>query len=122
EQSSILITAPFHKALFSSHDVFLGHYRRYSYFAFKNLSRKAGLKIEQKGQFFSILLFIRFIQKIVFAMESVYNKNQKKSVTGVAGWSGSKMLTNILVGLLKFDCLLMGFFPGLSGYMVCSKK
>jgi SAM-dependent methyltransferase len=122
EQSYILITVPFHQALYSSHDIFLGHYRRYSYLAFERLSIKAGLKIEQKGQFFSILLLIRFVQKLLISIKSVYCKNQKEHLMGVAGWDGNKILTDVLVGILKFDCSFLSFLPGLSGYIICRKK
>ncbi len=118
----LVITVPFHKFLYGPHDIFLGHYRRYSKHQCKELAKKTGLKIQKEGQFFFFLFLIRMIQKIIGYYLSDSKSNAKQHQKGVSTWNGHRLVTRLIVGLLKLDYHLMRIFPGLSGYMVCSKK
>lgn len=55
EDSHILITVPAFQMLWSGHDVFLEHRRRYNTYMLNDTIKKAGLKIENMRFFFGLL-------------------------------------------------------------------
>jgi len=55
----VLITVPAFQKLFSRHDEFLGHYRRYNLQGISSTAEKAGLEILERSYFFSSLLLPR---------------------------------------------------------------
>jgi len=55
EDSHILITVPAFQMLWSGHDVFLEHRRRYTTYMLKDTIKKSGLKVEKMRFFFGIL-------------------------------------------------------------------
>ncbi len=59
----ILITAPAYQSLFSNHDVYLKHYRRYNLPILSGLLQRSGFDVVRKGYFFSSLLIPRILQK-----------------------------------------------------------
>ena len=116
------ITVPAYQSLFTSHDVFLGHYRRYTNKELEKRLNDAGLEIVRKGYFFFSLLFVRILEKIKD------NRNPSKT-TGLVEWNGSDMITNMVKNILVMDAKLLIFFqklgvklPGLSNYAICRKK
>lgn len=63
--SAFLLTVPAHMSLWSGHDVFLKHYRRYSKVEFEKLILSTGLRIEKSKYIFSILFpFAYLIRKL----------------------------------------------------------
>lgn len=50
-----LITVPAFQFLWSGHDVFLGHYRRYTSALVMDLMKRAGLVVEQRAYFFGLI-------------------------------------------------------------------
>jgi hypothetical protein len=63
--SAILLTVPAHMCLWSGHDVFLKHYRRYSKVEFEKLILSAGLRIEKSQYIFTFLFpFAYLIRKL----------------------------------------------------------
>ncbi len=63
--SAFLLTVPAHMSLWSGHDVFLKHYRRYSKVEFEKLIITAGLRIEKSTYIFTILFpFAYLIRKL----------------------------------------------------------
>lgn len=62
---SMIVTVPAFQSLFSEHDIFLQHYRRYAYPALRKELEVAGFQIITGGYFFSLLLLPRIIQKIL---------------------------------------------------------
>lgn len=62
--AKILITVPAYMSLWSEHDVFLGHYRRYRRSDVNKLVGLAGLEIEESKYLFSVIFpFVYFLRK-----------------------------------------------------------
>jgi SAM-dependent methyltransferase len=119
----VLITVPSYPALTSDHDVFLGHYRRYTRASLRALVEATGLSIVEDGYFFTSLAAARGLQvvKSRIAPSSVEQ-------TGVGRWRGGAMLTRIVVAALTLDARLgialhrLGLrVPGLSTFAVCRR-
>jgi len=121
--SLFLITVPAYQSLFSEHDVFLKHYRRYSRKNLVHTLKKTGFEIIESGNFFSSLLAPRILS---LAKEKVFGKVEAK---GLAAWQGSKKQSNILKEVLYLDFKTTNFIkqlgvklPGLSTYALCRKS
>jgi 2-polyprenyl-3-methyl-5-hydroxy-6-metoxy-1,4-benzoquinol methylase len=118
----ILISVPAFQSLFTAHDVFLKHYRRYTSQTLSKAVTAAGLLPVNKGYFFSSLLPPRLFQKL---LEKMGIRREQK---GIGSWDGnafiSKLFKNYLLFDYKFSKLLgkSGInLPGLSAYCICKK-
>jgi SAM-dependent methyltransferase len=117
----VVITAPMFPALFTPHDAFLGHYRRYSLSELAGLADAGGLQSISSGYFFSSLLCVRYFQKLL--------KRPPAANQGVGNWNHGSFVTRILASLLTVDAglsLLMNRMninlPGLTGWVLCKKQ
>jgi hypothetical protein len=124
-ETLLLITVPAFQKLFCSHDVFLGHYRRYHTAMLKDHVRKGGWEPIQAGYFFSSLLLPRLVQKI----KEGDVKDMTGKSTGLVAWNGSKAKTNLIKNILLTDFTMtntakkLGInLPGLSNYVICRKS
>ena len=123
KNSLFLITVPAHQGLFSNHDKWIGHVKRYSSKLLEKELTSAGLQIIDSGSFFTTLIFTRLFIKI---LEIMKRKNYEKT-TGAGGWNYGKTITNVVKIFLKTDYYFFGKFlkklrikiPGLSLYAVC---
>lgn len=124
DRTRVLITVPAVPALFSAHDRFLGHYRRYSQRRLADAVGEAGLEVLEAGSFFSTLLVARAVQAVAerLGMAGVEQG-------GVAGWRGGRAATRLVTAALRLDAgggaLLrrVGIrVPGLSMYAVCRRR
>jgi hypothetical protein len=120
-----LVTVPAYQSLFSSHDAFLGHYRRYSNRTLRESLEKAGLRVLDIGYFFSSLLPIRWVQLIKERALGV----EPGAETGLVKWQGSNAAAELLRRALVADARISMFFnaaglrlPGLSNYAICVKS
>lgn len=120
-----VITVPAFQKLFTDHDLFLGHYRRYTNSSIENAVNQAGMKSLKKGYFFSSLLLPRYLEKII------QNRKTKKEMegTGLTSWNKNKFITKSLQTILLVDFRITYFFsraglklPGLSNYLLCKKR
>lgn len=109
---------PAFQSVFSSHDVLLGHYRRYTLSQLSNLLDKNQFKIIDKGYYFTSLLIFRNIDKLL--------KRDKEA--SIDNWNGGKFKTFIINKMLSIDfgfSLLLKktgiIVPGLSTYCLCKK-
>ena len=109
---------PAFQSVFSSHDVLLGHYRRYTLNQLETLLVNNQFTIIDKGYYFSSLLLFRNIDKIL----------KKDKEASIDNWEGSKIKTKIINTILtvdfKFSLILkkLGItIPGLSTYCLCKK-
>ena len=121
-KTRFVITVPAFAGLFSSHDRFLKHCRRYSLNAVKSLAEKNGLRIVDKGYFYTSLLFPRIISVILEKIFGSVEKSQK----GIGGWKPKGFVDSLIVWLLDCDWKLCRILnrvgiplPGLSTYIVC---
>ena len=122
--TNIIITVPAFYFLFSEHDVFLKHYRRYTVDSLQTVIGKAGFISIQRGYFFFSLLIPRvgtvLVQKLL---------NVKSNQKGLGSWTYNRAITYLFYSLLKAD-ILFGVFlrrfglklPGLSTYTLCKKS
>lgn len=122
----ILITVPAYQFLFSGHDIFLKHFRRYSRKQLEQLLAANHFEIEESFYFFTTLVFIRFLEVIFFKLNlRPFGKGN------ITGWNfGENSIFTILVAkILSVDFLLNKYlsklglrFTGLSICIICGKK
>lgn len=124
----VLITVPAFQSLFTDHDVFLKHYRRYSLSQLKSLLIQAKVQKNCKyGYFFFSLLLIRTLNVIVNFLGSKL-LGYKSKAKGVGQWKGNRWVTYVLEKLLLLDAFILKIFnyfnikiPGLSIWILCLK-
>jgi hypothetical protein len=126
DDTFFLITVPAFQSLFSSHDVFLDHYRRYNNKQLTNHLQQAGLQVNKIGYFFSSLLPFRSLQ---VAKEKIFKSNTGKPTTGLVEWKHgvkySQFLKNMLLNDFRITRSLEKLnikLPGLSNYVICKKR
>jgi hypothetical protein len=122
ETTFFIITVPAFQSLFSSHDVFLGHFRRYNKKSLKKLIDECGLSIVEQGYFFASLLIPRFLALL---FEKSIRKVKQK---GVSSYRANKLFDVILFSILTLDYKISLFLSklgintiGLSNYILCKK-
>ncbi|MEM1327896.1 MAG: methyltransferase domain-containing protein [Bacteroidota bacterium] len=120
DQTKIFITVPAFQSLYTSHDDFLGHYRRYDNTHLERTIQKAGFQKLKVGYFFGSLLPVRALKVV---KEKLFGKDEES--TGLVEWSGSKGKTNLIKNVLQLDYkigqITGGKLPGLSNYIVINK-
>lgn len=116
------ITVPAYQFLFTKHDEFLGHYRRYNNKLLKKNVALSGINSRECGYFFTTLIGLRLIEKTLDTI------NPQRNAEGIANWNGGPGLTNFVESVLKIDYSIgmsfhkMGInIPGLSNYIVCKQ-
>ncbi|WP_224997919.1 DUF6056 family protein [Cesiribacter sp. SM1] len=126
ENTVLVITTPAYQSLFSSHDTFLDHYRRYSSSSLSAVLQKSGFSIVDKGYFFFSLLPIRFMQSM---WEKLYPRAAQRGGTDAADWRGGRLSTRLFQNLLLLDYKLTSLLGrtgikigGLSTYAICKRS
>ena len=96
----LLMSVPSWQGLYTSHDTFLQHHRRYAPGAAKAVLHDAGLQIEQSGGLFHSLLAPRAVSK---AREQLFGApaNSRSELT----WSHGSALTAVVKSALTVDNL-----------------
>jgi len=120
-KSMVMITVPAFQSIYGSHDVFLGHYRRYNLKTLMQLSTACGLCVLSSGYLFSTLLLPKII---------LYNLlNTDGNPEGVGNWRRGNGVTRLIESILNIDNKLLltadriGIkFPGLTGWVLCEKR
>lgn len=117
----VLISVPAFQLLFSAHDRFLGHYRRYSPRRLRAAVDQAGFEVLEGGSFFATLLIARAFQSLAERLGA-----SGRAQTGVAGWRGGRAASSLITTALRLDAGAAAFLrragirlPGLSLYAVC---
>lgn len=118
----LLASVPAYQSLFTSHDTWLKHYRRYSPTACRNLLNSAGLDVVAEGGLFHSLLPIRGLSAAKERLRRATVNDQ-----GVGGWNGGPMATRATTAVLDADTsmsLWLGtrvhrVVPGLSYWAFC---
>lgn len=120
----VLITVPAFQVLFTAHDRFLKHFRRYSLTQIEGVVRAAGLGLVDSGYLFGSLLLPRALGKGKEALIPV----KEEDAEGIGGWRGGAVLSRALVSTLNLDnrvMLALARFglkvPGLSAWVLCQK-
>jgi len=125
ENTRFVITVPAYQALFSMHDVFLKHLRRYNNQNLKQILIQSGFTAEQAGYFFFSLFLVRSLQKLM----ELIKKPDISKMKGIGGHKKKKIIDSLYKNLLVFDFRVfykmrkIGInFPGLSNYVLCKKS
>ena len=120
-----LVTVPAFRFLFSSHDKWLGHYRRYDVNLLSKKAEQSGLQVIEKGYFFASLLIPRMV-KVIFEKLGIFSVRKNK---GIGGWKGNNFIDTLVEFSLFLDYKVAVFMkkvglkiPGLSCYMICQKQ
>jgi|LauGreSBDMM110SN_4_FD.fasta_scaffold02444_3 SAM-dependent methyltransferase len=115
DKGKILITVPAHQFLWSPHDVFNHHFRRYSRKSLIHLVENSGLHLETIRYWNSSLIFIFLIVRPL----SRFLKRKGSSEFALP----PKLFRSMLLSLLSFESRsrIMGSVPGLSLIAVLSK-
>lgn len=119
--SVVLITVPAFQFLFSAHDIFLKHFRRYNRKNLVNLLKNNGLEIAKCHYFYTSLFFA-----CLFAKRLKLNKTGK-SQTESWKYSQNSIITRIIKTVLNIDYKINGILnsiglhpPGLSIIALCN--
>jgi trans-aconitate methyltransferase len=120
----LLITVPAFQSLWTRHDVFLGHYRRYTRQLLRQRVQAAGLTTSAEGYFFLSLLPLRAAQAML-GRAGLHPKEEK----GIGGWGGGRTMARLFRKMLLLDFRvgrLLGrtgvVLPGLSCYAICTAR
>lgn len=86
----LLITVPAYQSLWSSHDVFNRHYRRYDRGMMRTVAADVGLRIERMTYFNSLLLppaaAVRLMQRVRYGRRGDVNANHTSDVELTPQW------------------------------------
>lgn len=124
--SQLLVTVPAFQWLFTEHDRFLQHHRRYGRSRLLEVLRREGFVVEQSFYFFASLLPLRLAKKI----SELVSSRAAKPEQGVSQWRqpATGWITRTLVGTLRFDAWICRslarwglMLPGLSLCALCKK-
>jgi hypothetical protein len=119
----LLITVPAWQLLFSEHDKFLKHYRRYNKKGLSTLLKQSNIIIKRIHYFYTSLFFVRLFIKIM-------KKEQKgKNTIGYWKYSEKNIITMAIKITLNIDFYINTILskigihlPGLSIIAVCKKE
>lgn len=127
--SHLLVTVPAYQWLFTSHDVFLGHYRRYTQKSLCRVLHDTGWHVADSGYFFSSLLLPRFFKWVTERLQGKRLDATQTSEKGLSVWQPNRLKYKVLLYALKADYALtkllhrMGItLPGLSVYAICKRS
>jgi hypothetical protein len=117
----VLITVPAFDFLWSGHDVFLGHQRRYSLFSIENCLQTAGLTILRSRFFFGVLFPVVFFMRLASRRQSGHGIHGARSALRQYPPPINRALTYI------HDCERVILFPfnrlaGLSIFCLAEKR
>lgn len=114
-------TVPAFQSLFSSHDTFLQHHRRYALPDLEHLLGSAGLKVINSGYLFTLLLPIRALSVFLENLLGTRDNNP-----GIGHWQHGRAVTLMLTAILDADTLLLSSLgklgiklPGLTVWALC---
>jgi trans-aconitate methyltransferase len=118
----LMVTVPAFQSLFTEHDRFLKHFRRYSRGALEGSIGLAGLELQASGYLFASLLPSRATSKVIELVRGA------RSLDGLGDWSGGAALTRALTAVLDADNKMLlalsrrGLkLPGLSAWALCRR-
>jgi SAM-dependent methyltransferase len=121
----LIVTVPAFPFLYSRHDEFLAHFRRYTRKELIRLVQDANLSCIRSGYLFLSLLPIRLTEVL---RERVIG-GSREGPRGVGGWAAGGALTRAATAILRCDTWLSFFLnsfgmpiPGLTVWAVCRKR
>jgi hypothetical protein len=126
DRGELLISVPAFQFLFSPHDEFLRHYRRYTVSGLAKLAFQHGLEPVEKFYFYTGPLIVRFLEVVLHRL------GLKREFTRVVSeWRHreTSLISRAYTGMLNLDFRINRFLgklgillPGLSVCLLCRKK
>ncbi|PCJ97260.1 MAG: methyltransferase [Zetaproteobacteria bacterium] len=120
KNGKVLITVPAFQFMWSGHDVFLEHYRRYTIEMMEKTIREAGLRPVKSryffGSLFPVVAVIRFVKKILFNQGKIEGKSELKLYSDNMNKTLIALHDVELMSLFSFNKLF-----GLSVFCLCEK-
>ena len=120
-ESNIVISVPAHPSLFTSHDVFLGHHRRYTRRQLLSTT-ETFFSTSGYGYLFTSLALVRLLQRVTAS-------SSEKSESGVGNWHAGAIVTGLVTSALFIDVLISRVLnvirlrvPGLTVWTICSSN
>lgn len=120
----VFVTVPAYQQLFTAHDSYLQHHRRYSPAQLNAVLEQAGLRLVELGGLFGSLLPVRWLQAVVERRRST-----PPEVHGIGAWERGPVLTRAITAVLDTDARAGAFaarhgvtMPGLSCYAVAVRS
>jgi SAM-dependent methyltransferase len=120
----LIVTVPSFPFLYSRHDAYLAHFRRYGRKQLVRMVRDSNLFCMGSGYLFLSLLPIRFAEVL---RERIID-GEREVIRGIGGWTYGKLLTLAVVAILRCENRLSLFLnslgvriPGLTVWAVCKK-
>ena len=121
---NVLVTVPAFQGLFSSHDRYLNHFRRYNRKELLRLTSDAGLECVSSGYLFSSLFVVRSVLSSFEGICPGTSPQQK----GIGAWKHGRLISGLIETVLRADNWFtirmnrMGVrVPGLSVWALCKK-
>ena len=121
----LLMTVPAFQFLFSAHDTYLGHYRRYTRHGMMTLAEGGNLEVLAGGYLFSTLLPVRLLA-------CIYERLFRRGGTpgkGVGHWKRGDVISGVITRfILRENAVLIALsrrnihIPGLSVWILCKKR
>jgi len=120
----VLITVPAFQFLFSEHDEFLKHHRRYNRKHLLSLLASQNICVEKCRYFYTSLFFARLAGLL-------FKKKKNEESVGIGAWRFSEkhLITRIIYSVLNIDFCLCSLFaklhiylPGLSLLAICKSE
>lgn len=121
----LLVTVPAHAFLWSEHDVFLGHHRRYNRSHLRALLQRAGFSVEECFSFYTLPFLAR---SAVVGLGALGGRRRNGSAVSAWPYAGTHPLTRAARTMLNLDFRLsqrLGSMalpvPGLSICAICRR-
>lgn len=130
----LLASVPAHQALYTQHDVALGHHRRYSASGLRDVLVAAGLIVRRSGSLFGSLIVPRAIEKSLERARGIRSRPATNGLaaqitTAVSAWSHGPVVTGLIRGALEIDARLCELASrlaapsaGLSVWALCERR
>ena len=125
-EGTLIITVPAFSFLYSDHDRFLKHFRRYGKAQLLTVLSLADVKVRRIFYFYTSLFFIRLMMLLISKLHKM--PVQQKGI-GCWNFPESSMVTRIFRNILNFDFFVNMMIsqikitlPGLSLCVICQKK
>jgi 2-polyprenyl-3-methyl-5-hydroxy-6-metoxy-1,4-benzoquinol methylase len=130
----VLVSVPAHQALFTQHDVALGHQRRYSARELRAVLGEVGLLPRTAGSLFGSLIVPRAIAKALERARGIRSQPASAGLadqisTGLSAWQHGPVVTGAVCRALELDarlCELAARFTvpnaGLSVWALCERR
>lgn len=99
-ETLFLVTVPAWQILFTNHDRWLGHYRRYDKVLLRAHLEESGIQVLESGYVFFSLMLVRATE-VLLARLGISTASE----TGLVRWRGKSLLSRLLSWLLLLDAV-----------------